>query len=204
MGLCDKVKDIENNCDSASLNLASGVLAVRLEALSFTQNAVNGFLLDTVTVIDPDTGAYPLPASAYYPVKAEWYLNTVKANYEVVEGTATADKYAQTIGNVVITDSESAEGKLNIKGLNSNLWAIVAKLKGVNNQEDTFHVYGVKNGLKFLVAPTADEFGGRVVGMFRSVAGAEESTPNGVNWLDTDFANTNALYNQRLDPVIIP
>jgi len=201
---CEKVKDILNLCDASNLNLVSGALAVRVEAVSFTKNTLNPFLLDSLDVIDPATGEYPEPTSVYYPIKIDWYLNTAKPNYEVVEGTSTPDKYAHTVGNIVVTDSESAVGKQNVKGLNSNLWVIVAKLKGVNAQADTFHVYGLQNGLKFLVAPTADEFGGRVVGMFKSVAGAEESTPNGVNWLDTDFGNTNALYNQRLDPVIVP
>lgn len=204
MAFCEKVKDILNNCDSANLNLISGVLIVRAEALGFTKNATNPFLLTQVVIKDPTTGAYPLALSPYLPIKAEWYLNSAKVNYEVVEGTSTADKYAQTIGNIVIQDSETAEGKLNLKGLNSNLWVIIAKLKGVKSQEDTFHVYGVQNGLKFLPAPTADEFGGRVVGMFKSIAGAEENTPNGVNLLDTSFANTNTLFNQRFNPVIIP
>ena len=203
MASCDKVADILNNCDTANLNLVSGAVIVRLEALSVVKNATNSFLLDSLDIIDPDTGAYPLEASSYYPIKAEWYLNSVKPNYEVVEGTSTSDRYKQTIGKIVITDSEKAVGKQNIKGLNSNLWVIVAKLTGVENPVDTFHVYGVRNGMKFLAEATSDEFGNRVVGSFMSIAGGEESTPNGVNLLDTSFANTNTLFNQRFDPVIV-
>lgn len=204
MAFCDEVEDINKSCDAANLNLVSGALAIRLEAFSCTKNVSNPFLLDEILVIDPDTGAYPLPASKYYPVKAEWYLNTAKPTYEVVEGTAKSDTYAHMIGNIVISNSETASGKLNIKGLNSNLWVIVSKLKGVVDEASTFHAYGTGNGLKFLVSPSSDEFGNRVVGMFRSIAGSEESSPNGVNYLDGTFANTNTLFNQRLDPVIIP
>lgn len=204
MSNCTKVADILKACDSVNLNMVSGVLVARLEALGVTLNASNSFLLDEVTLIDPATGVYPLVGSDYYPIKAEWLLNSVTPNYEVVEGTATADSYKQTIGKIVLTDSESAVGKQTIKGLNSNLWVIIAKIKGVKSQADTFHVYGVQNGLKFLPEATAPEFGNRVVGSFASLAGAEEATPNGVNWLDTDYATTNTLFNQRLDPVIVP
>lgn len=203
MANCDKVYDILKACDSANLNLISGALAVRIEAVSVTRNATNPFLLDLVEIIDPDTGAYPLIASKYYPIKAEWVQNSAKPNYEVVEGTSTNDKYKQTIGKIVISDSESATGKQNVSGLNSNMWVIIGKLKGVSDNDDAFHVYGLQNGMKFLAEATADEFGNRVVGMFTSVAGGEEATPNGFNWLDTDYATTNTLFNQRLDPVIV-
>lgn len=204
MSNCTKVADILKACDSVNLNLVSGVLVARLEALGVTPNVNNPFLLDEVTIIDPETGAYPLEGSDYYPIKAEWILNSVTPNYEVVEGTSVPDSYKQTIGKIVITDSETALGKQTVKGLNSNLWVVIAKMKGVKSQADTFHVYGVQNGLKFLPEATAPEFGNRVVGSFASLTGAEEATPNGVNWLDTDFATTNTLFNQRLDPVIIP
>lgn len=203
MAGCAKVADILNLCDSANLNLVSGALVVRFDAVSFTKNATNPYLLDSFDIIDPETGAYPLEASDYFPISAEWYLNSAKPNYEVVEGTSTSDKFIHTIGNIVVTDSESATGKLTVKGLNANLWVIVAKVKGVANQVDTFHVYGLSNGLKFLPVATADEFGNRVVGSFRSLAGGEEPTPNGVNLLDTTYANTLVLFNQRFDPVII-
>lgn len=204
MAGCADVADILNLCDSANLNLVSGALLVRLEAVSVTKNATNPFLLDSLDVVDPDTGVYPVTGSDYLPIKAEWYLNSAKPNYEVVEGTSTPDKYIHTIGNIVITNSESAAGKQNVKGLNANLWVIVAKVKGVAAEADTFHVYGLANGLKFLPTATSDEFGNRVVGSFRSLAGGEEPTPNGVNWLDTSYANTNVLFGQRLDPVIVP
>lgn len=204
MAGCADVADILNLCDSTNLNLVSGALLVKIEAVSVTKNATNPFLLDNLDVIDPATGAYPLATSDYYPVKAEWYLNSAKPNYEVVEGTSTPDKFIHTIGNIVITNSESAIGKQNIKGLNANLWVLIAKVKGVTNQIDTFHVFGLTNGLKFLPTATSDEFGGRVVGSFKSLAGGEEPTPNGVNWLETSFENTNTLFNQRLNPVIVP
>ena len=204
MANCDKVADILFNCDSANLNMVSGSVLVRLEALSVVKNATNSCLLDSLAIIDPDTGVYPLTTSSYYPIKAEWYLSSVKPNYEVVEGTSTSDRYKQTIGKIVITNSEKAVGKQNIKGLNSNLWVIVSKLTGVDSNDDTFHVYGVRNGMKFLAEATSDEFGNRVVGSFMSIAGGEESTPNGVNLLMTSYANTNILFGQRFDPVIIP
>lgn len=203
MASCDKVKDIQIICDSNNLNLSKEFLAIRYDAIKYVKNTTNPFLLDDLSVVDLATGVYPISTSEYYPVKVEFYLNSVKPNYEVVEGTSTAIKYLHTIGNVVVTDSENALGKLNINGLTNNLWIIVAKVKGVNNANDSFHVYGLGQGMKFLPAPTSDEFGGRVVGMFKSIAGAEENTPNGLNWLDTTIANTETLFKQRLNPVII-
>jgi len=203
MGYCDKVADILSTCDSTNLNLVSGVLLVRAEALQTVKDTSNPFLITAATVVDPTTGVYPIVGSPYRPIKAEWLLNSVVANYEVVEGAAVPDSYSQNIGKIILTDSETAVGKQTMKGLNSNLWKVVAKLKGVGNQNDTFHIYGVVNGLKFLPEATAPEFGNRVVGMFKSVAGAEEATPNGVNLLVNTFANTNTLFNQRLNPVVI-
>lgn len=203
MSSCAKVTDILKVCDSATLNLISAGLLINLKAFAGVKSLTNDFLLNALTVIDPDTGAYPLEASNYYPVSAEWFYNSNKQNYEVVEGTATADKYKQTVGPIVITNSESATGKQTVKGLNSELWVFVAKLSGVGAPADAFHVYGSRNGLKFLPTATSDEFGGRVVGSFVSIAGGEESTPNGVNLLITDAANTEVLFNQRFDPVIV-
>jgi hypothetical protein len=203
MSNCDKVADILKSCDSAILNLASGILLVRIEALNTTFNSTNQFLLDGLTVVDPNTGLYPAADSVYKPIKAEWLLNSVTTNYEVVEGTSRNDSFAQTIGPVVISNSETALGKQTIKGLNANLWVAIAKIKGAAANTDSFHVYGVINGLKFLPQATSPEFGNRVVGTFKSVAGAEESTPNGVNLLMTSFANTNTLFNQRFNPVIV-
>lgn len=201
MAFCGTVKDVEKACDSVALNLKADMYAVRLEALSVTKNATNPYLIDTVEVIDPATGLYPVEGSAYYPVKIEWLYNSNLANYEVVEGTSVSDSYTQTVGPIVISDSETAVGKANVKALNSNLWSIITPMKGVSSLDATFHILGVINGLKFLPAATAVEFGNRVVGTFTSIAGGEEATPNGVNWLDTDYATTLAQYNNRLEVV---
>jgi hypothetical protein len=199
MAFCGKVKDVEKACDSVALNLKAEMYAIRLEALSATKDGANPYLITAVEVIDPATGVYPLAASAYYPVKIEWLYNSVLPNYEVVEGTSVSDSYTQTLGPVVISDSETAVGKANVKALNSNLWAIIAPMKGVVNDAATFHIFGITNGLKFLPAATAVEFGNRVTGTFTSIAGGEEATPNGVNWLDTDYATTLAQFNNRLE-----
>lgn len=202
MAFCGLPKDVEKACDSVALNLKAEMYAVRLEALSATKDVANPYLITAVEVKDPATGVYPLAASAYYPVKLEWLYNSVLPNYEVVEGTSVSDSYTQTLGPIVVSDSETAAGKANVKALNSNLWAIVAPMKGVVNDEATFHIFGITNGLKFLPAATAVEFGNRVTGSFRSLAGGEEATPNGVNWLDTDYATTLAQFNNRLEVVV--
>ena len=204
MAFCGTVKDVNKACDSIALNLKAEMYAVRLEALSVTKDVANPYLITDLQVIDPATGVYPLSTSAYYPVKIEWLYNSVLPNYEVVEGTSVSDSYTQTVGPVVISDSETAAGKANVKALNSNMWAIVAPMKGVASPDATFHIFGVTNGLKFLPAATAVEFGNRVTGTFTSIAGGEESTPNGVNWLDTSYANTLAQFNNRLEVVVIP
>jgi hypothetical protein len=201
MAFCGIKKDVEKACDSVTINLASTMFAVRLEALAVTPDAVNPYLIDALSVIDPNTAAYPLEASAYYPIKIDWLYNSVLQNYEVVEGTSTSDAYKQTIGPVVISDSETAEGKANVKALNSNLYAIVAPVKGAADKDATFHIYGVTNGLKFLPQATAPEFGNRVVGNFASITGGEEATPNGVNWLETNYAATLAKFINRLETV---
>jgi hypothetical protein len=203
MAYCGKSKDVNKACDSIALNLKSEMYAVRLEALSATKDTVNPFLLTSLQVIDPSTGLYPATNSAYYPIKIEWLYNSALPTYEVVEGASVPDSYKQLIGPIVISDSESADGKANVKALNSNLWAIVAPMKGVADPDDTFHVFGITNGLKFLPTATAVEFGNRVVGNFASITGGEESTPNGVNWLDTSYANTLALFNNRLEDIAV-
>jgi hypothetical protein len=202
MAFCGTVKDIEKACDSVALNLSAQMYAVRLEALSATKDVANPYLITAVSVIDPVTGVYPVEASAYYPVKLEWLYNSVLPNYEVVEGTSVSDSYTQTLGPIVVSDSETAAGKANVKALNSNLWAIVAPMKGVVNNEATFHIFGITNGLKFLPAATAVEFGNRVTGSFTSIAGGEEATPNGVNWLEGTYAATLAKFNNRLEVVV--
>lgn len=204
MAFCGKQKDIDKACDSTPLNLKASLVAVRLEALSVTRDVTNPYLITAISVVDPDTGVYPLLASAYYPVNMEWLYNSVLQNYEVTEGTSVSDSYIQTVGPVVISDSETAVGKANVKALNSNLWALVGPVKGAVADASAFHIYGVTNGLKFLPIPTAVEFGNRVAGNFRSIAGGEEATPNGVNWLTTDYATTLAQFNNRLEVVVIP
>lgn len=204
MAYCGKVKDVLKACDAIPLNLKASMYAVRLEALAVTKNVLNPFLLDGLEVIDPDTGVFPLAASAYYPVKIEWLYNSVLQNSEPLEGTSLADSFVQTVGPVIITDSETAAGKANVKALNTNMYAIVAPLKGVVDDASTFHVFGVQNGLKFTIQASAVEFGNRAVGTFRSISGGEEATPNGVNWLDTDYATTLAQFNNRLEVVVGP
>jgi hypothetical protein len=204
MAFCGTVKDIDKACDSVALNLKAEMYAVRLEALAVTKDIANPFLITGLEVIDPATGEYPLAASAFYPVKIQFLNNSVNPNYEVVEGVSVADSFTQTVGPVVVSDSETAVGKANVKALNSNLWAIVAPMKGVINAEATFHIFGITNGLKFVPAATAVEFGNRVTGTFTSIAGGEEATPNGVNWLDGTYAATLAQFNNRLETVVIP
>ena len=205
MAFCGKQKDIDKACDSTPLNLKASLVAVRLEALSVTRDPANPYLITALSVVDPDTGAYPIEASAYYPVNMEWLYNSVLQNYEVTEGTSVSDSYIQTVGPVVISDSETAVGKANVKALNSNLWALVGPVKGAVADASAFHIYGVTNGLKFLPVPTAIEFGNRVAGNFTSIAGGEEATPNGVNWLNTigAYPSTLAQFNNRLEVVVI-
>jgi len=204
MAFCGKQKDVLKGCDASPLNLKASLIAVRLEALSVTKDLENPYLVEEVAVIDPVTGAYPLETSEYYPIKLEWLYNSVLQNYEVTEGTSVSDAYIQTVGPLVIADSETAEGKANVKALNSSMWALVGPVKGAVADASSFHIYGVANGLKFLPVPTAIEFGNRVAGNFRSIAGGEEATPNGVNWLDTDYATTLAQFNNRLEVIVIP
>jgi len=201
---CGLSKDIEKACDSVNLNLDGSMLAVRFEAFAGTPDPTNPYLLTKIEVIDPATGVFPVAGSAYAPVKIEWLYNSAQPNYEPVEGVNTPDSYIQTIGPIIVSDSETASGKANLKSLNSQMWVIVSPLKGVVNADSKFHVYGVRNGLKFTSAATAVEFGNRVNGSFRSLAGGEEATPNGVNYLDTDIAKSNTLFKQRFDPVIVP
>lgn len=203
MAYCGEAKDIEKLCDLTALNLDTDMLAVRAEALAVVTDPTNPFLVTSATVVDPDTGAYPLETSAYYPIKFSWLYNSVLPNYEVVEGTSLPDTYVQTLGPLVVTDSESAAGKANVKALNGIMWKLIGPLKGVADA-NKFHIYGVLNGLKFLPQATAPEFGNRVVGNFRSITGGEEATPNGVNWMDGTYAETKALYLNRLNVVVIP
>ncbi len=204
MAFCGKSKDVLKACDASPLNLKASLIAVRLEALSVTKDTENPYLVEAVAVVDPITGLYPLVTSEYYPIKLEWLYNSVLQNYEVTEGTSVSDAYIQTVGPLVIADSETAVGKANVKALNSSMWALVGPVKGAVADDSAFHIYGVANGLKFLPVPTAIEFGNRVAGNFRSIAGGEEATPNGVNWLDTDYATTLAQFNNRLETVVIP
>jgi len=202
MAFCGTSKDIAKACDSTPLNLKASLVAVRLEALSVTRDPANPYLITALQVIDPTTGLYPLAASPYYPVNMEWLYNSVLQNYEVTEGTSVSDSYIQTVGPVVVSDSETAVGKANVKALNSNLWALVGPVKGAVADASAFHIYGITNGLKFLPIPTTVEFGNRVAGNFTSIAGGEEATPNGVNWLATaGYAATLAQFNDRLDIV---
>lgn len=199
---CGKPEDVAPGCDTTPINLSAQMYAVRIEALSITKDPTNPFLVTELLVKDPATGVYPLAASLYYPVKLEWMYNSLQPNYEVIEGVNIADSYKQTVGPLVIANSETATGKLNVKALNSGMWALVGPLKGAVNPEASLHIYGVSNGLKFLPIPTTPEFGNRVAGNFASITGGEESTPNGVNWLDGTYAATIAQFNDRLEIVV--
>jgi hypothetical protein len=204
MAYCGKAKDIDKACDSVTINLDTDMIAVRAEALAVTRDVTNPFLITKAEIIDPVTGVYPLTTSEYYPIKVSWLYNSVLPNYEVVEGTSTPDMFRQTLGPLVISDSETADGKANVKALNSNMYKLIGPLKGTVNDISKFHIYGVVNGMKFVPQATAPEFGNRVVGNFGSITGGEEATPNGVNFLDTDYATTKTLYANRLKEVEIP
>jgi len=204
MAFCGTAKDVIKICDLATINLDTDMLAVRAEALALTFDVANPYLVTGAEVIDPATGVYPVEGSEYYPIKISWLYNSVLPNYEVVEGTSMPDTYRQLLGPLVISDSETAAGKANVKALNGNMWKLLGPLKGVAADASKFHFYGTVNGLKFLPQATAPEFGNRVVGNFGSITGGEEATPNGVNFLAGTYAATKTLYQNRLEVVVIP
>ena len=205
MANCYKPADISKGCDSADLQALSGGLLVDLAAFLPTKHATKKFTLSNIGVIDPDTGAYPLVGSSYYPLKVEWEKNAVKPNYEVISSEVKKDTYAQIATGIIINDSESDAGKETAMALSTRKWVFIYKASGVADADDAYHVLGYKNGLQFVVEPTSDDLGGRVSGSLRSLTGGGEANPNGMNFLlDGGIAATETLFNNRLNTVVIP
>ena len=200
---CYKPADIAKSCESADLQALSGGLLVHIDAFRPTKHLTDKFTLSDITVVDPDTDAYPLPASDYYPVKVEWEKNAVKPNYEVVSSEVKKDTYTHIVPGVIVNNSESNEGKETTMSLATNKWVFVYKASGVAEAADAYHVLGAKNGLQFVVEPTSDELGGRVSGSLRSLTGGGETNPNGLNFLLAGgLAATDTLFNNRFEVVI--
>lgn len=200
---CYKPDDILKGCDSADLQALSGGLLVRLDAFKPTKHASKKFTLIDIDVIDPDTGAYPLPASDYYPITFEWEKNAVKPNYEVISSEVKKDTYTHTLTGIIINNSESDQGKETTMALATEKYVAVYRVSGVADALDTYQVLGAKNGMQFVVEPTSDDVGGRVTGSMRSLAGGGEGNPNGLNFLMTaGLAATDTYFNNRLEVVI--
>lgn len=205
MANCYKPADVALGCDSADLQALSGALLVDLRAFRGTKSTTDKFTYELIEVVDPDTGAYPLPASEYYPVKIEWAKNAVKPNYEVVSSEVKADTYTQIASGIIINDSESNAGKETTMALATRKWVLVHNTSGVANPDDAYQVLGGKNGLQYVVEPTSDEVGGRVLGSLRSLTGGGESNPNGYNYLlTTGIEDTHTAFNNRFAVVVIP
>lgn len=205
MALCYKPADVLKACDSADLNALSGGLLINLKAFKATKDAAKKFTLDTITVVDPDTGLYPVVGSDYFPIKVEWEKNAVKPNYEVISSDVKKDTYVQIASGLIIANSESDEGKEAVMALATEKYVFVYAASGVADEEDKFQVLGSKNGLQFVVEPTSDEVGGRVTGSLRSLNGGAEGNPNGYNFiLTTGLEATETLFNNRFNTVIIP
>ena len=199
MSACGKLKD-NAACMTTAINLGGGLLAIVRDAVDFVYDINNPTIITGLTVKDKKgTGVYPISSNENYPVKMEWLHNSVNPNYEVVEGTNSVT-YTQSIGTVVITDSETKEGKANILALTGKLFVVVSKMRGAN-ADSAFHVFGMANGLKFMVEPATPESGNRVIGKFTSLEGAGEITPNGVNLLIVNAATTESLFNNRFEVV---
>jgi len=204
MANCYKPADVSKGCDSADIQALSGGLLIDLAAFVPTKHVTKQFTLADIDVIDPDTGAYPLAGSDYYPVKVEWEKNAVKPNYEVNSSEVKKDTYTQIASGLIINNSESDEGKETTMALATRKWVFVYKASGVANADDAFHVLGAKNGLQFVVEPTSDDLGGRVSGSLRSLTGGGEPNPNGLNFiLAGGLAATETLFNNRLATVVI-
>jgi len=204
MANCYKPADIAKGCDSADLQALSGGLLVDLAAFLPTKHVTKKFTLANIGVIDPDTGAYPVVGSDYYPLKVEWEKNAVKPNYEVISSEVKKDTYAQIATGIIINDSESDAGKETAMALSTRKWVFIYKATGVADADDAYHVLGYKNGLQFVVEPTSDDLGGRVSGSLRSLTGGGEANPNGVNFLLAGgLAATDTLFNNRFEVVVI-
>lgn len=204
MANCYKPADVALGCDSADLQALSGALLVDLAAFKGVKSTTKKFTLEEIDVIDPDTGAYPLTTSDYYPVKIEWAKNAVKPNYEVVSSEVKADTYTQLASGLIINNSESDAGKETAMALATRKWVLVYKATGVADADDAYQVLGSKNGLQFVVEPTSDDVGGRVTGSIRSLTGGGESNPNGLNFLMVGgIAATDTYFNNRLKTVVV-
>ena len=205
MALCYKPADVAKSCDSSDLAALSGALAINIKAFKPTKSATDIFTLEDIDVVDPDTGAYPLADSDYYPIEVEWEKNAVKPNYEVVSSDVKKDAYTHIVTGIIISDSESNQGKETTMALATEKYVFVYAASGVSNVDDTYQVLGAKNGMQFVVEPTSDELGGRVSGSFRSLTGGAEGNPNGLNFLmATGIEATTAKFNNRLETVVIP
>lgn len=204
MAACYKPDDIAKSCESADLSALSGAYAINIKAFVPTKSTTLKFTLEDIDVVDPDTGAYPLALSDYYPIKIEWDKNAVQPNYEVVSSETRRDRYTQILPNVIIQNSESDSGKETIAALTDEKFVIVYKASGVADANDSFQVLGAKNGMQFVVEPTTADVGNRVFGSFRSLTGGAEATPNGLNFLMVGgLAATEAKFNNRLETVVI-
>lgn len=204
MATCYKPNDVLKACDSADLNALSGGLLINIRAFKATKSPTDKFTLSNITVVDPDTGAYPLETSDYYPIKVEWEKNALKPNYEVVSSDVKKDTYTQLASGLIIANSETNEGKETIMALATEKYVFVYALSGVEDDKDKFQVLGTRNGLQFVAEATSDEVGGRVTGSLRSLTGGAEANPNGYNFLlSTGIADTEALFNNRFETVDI-
>ena len=205
MALCYKPDDIAKSCDSSDLAALSGGLAINIKAFKPKKSATKKFTLEDIDIVDPDTGAYPLITSDYYPIKVEWNKNAVQPNYEVVSSDVKRDAYIHIVPSVIITNSESDKGKETIVALTDEKYVFVYKASGTADADDAYQVLGAKNGMQFVVEPTSAELGGRVTGSFRSLPGGAEGNPNGLNFLMAGgLAATDTKFNNRFSTVVIP
>lgn len=205
MALCYKPDDIAKSCDSSDLTALSGGLAINIKAFKPTKSATLKFTLADIDIIDPDTGAYPLITSDYYPIRVEWNKNAVQPNYEVVSSDVKRDTYTHIVPSVIINNSESDKGKETIVALTDEKYVFVYKASGTADADDAYQVLGAKNGMQFVVEPTSAELGGRVTGSFRSLTGGAEGNPNGLNFiLTTGIEATDTKFNNRFSTVVIP
>ena len=205
MALCYKPNDVAKACDSSDLNALSGAIAINIKAFKGTKSEMAKFTLNDIGVVDPDTGAYPLNTSDYYPIKVEWNKNAVQPNYEVVSSDVKRDTYTHIVPSVIINNSESDKGKETIVALTDEKYVFVYKASGTADADDAYQVLGAKNGMQFVVEPTSAELGGRVTGSFRSLTGGAEGNPNGLNFLMAGgLAATDTKFNNRFSTVVIP
>ena len=205
MALCYKPDDIAKSCDSSDLTALSGGLAINIKAFKPTKSAALNFTLADIDIIDPDTGAYPLITSDYYPIRVEWNKNAVQPNYEVVSSDVKRDTYTHIVPSVIINNSESDKGKETIVALTDEKYVFVYKASGTADADDAYQVLGAKNGMQFVVEPTSAELGGRVTGSFRSLTGGAEGNPNGLNFLMVGgIEATDTKFNNRFSTVVIP